>query len=54
MEFTFHAAVADNGMVFVTCNSQTGHPVDVRDGEGAAYAINPALHLKQEQEQEEG
>ena len=40
------AAVADDGMVFVTCNSQTGHPVDVKAGTGEAYAINPTLHLE--------
>ena len=41
-------AVADNGMVYVTCNSQTGHPLDIGAGSGTAYAINPTLHLKEE------
>merc|ERR1712232_931809 len=39
------AAIADNGMVFITCNSETGHPADSHAGTGVAYAINPTLHL---------
>jgi outer membrane protein assembly factor BamB len=42
------AAIADNGMVFITCNSETGHPYDSLAGTGVAYAINPTLHLSKQ------
>jgi len=36
------AAIADNGMVFIACNTPTGNR---QAGIGAAYAFNPAKHL---------
>lgn len=36
------AAVADDGMVFIGCNTGTG---DRKPGIGAAYAVNPSLHI---------
>ena len=36
------AALADNGMVYIGCNTATG---DRKPGIGAMYAINPTKHL---------
>ena len=40
------AAIADNGMIFIACNTVTGGEPWV--GVGAVYSIDPSLHETQE------